>query len=95
MQNVPSPKDLFMIFVTTGVHVDNIYLRMVVGMGSGSECFNFIPMTIADTSVCIIGANLDSSGIEYLKGQISPKRSLIFSIFIENSLQIEIKMKKK
>ena len=57
-----------MMFVTTGAHVCNISLRMVVGMGSSSQCFDFIPMTIADTTVCTINANLDSLGIEFLAG---------------------------
>ena len=57
-----------MMFVSIGVHVGNMGLGMVVGMGSSSQYFDFITMTIADTSVCIIGANLESLGIEFLAG---------------------------
>ena len=79
-----------MMFVSTGVHVSNISFRMVVSMGSSSQCFDFIPMTIAD---CVIGANLNSSGMEFSaswKGTISTKRSLIFSMFGKNSLQMTL-----
>ena len=65
MQNVPSPRDIFMMFVSTRAHVSNISLRMFVDMGSSSQHFDVIPITSADTSVCIINANLDSSGNEF------------------------------
>ena len=93
MQYLPSPRDLFMMFVSIGVHVGNISLRMVVGMGSSLQCFAFIPMTMADTTICVIGANLDSSGIEFSAGwigRISTKNFLIFSTFDENSLQMTL-----